>query len=99
MSVPPLSKFLPDGATIKPSGEHAVRVEKDGDGVRVSFRDAWGWWHIAHCAPHEIDGRKGYSGVSTQQETPEALRLPGEDGMRGPEGGAKPRGIGPKARA
>lgn len=97
MAAPSMSKFLPAGAEIKPSGEHAVRVEKDGDGVRVSFRDAWGWWHIAHCAPTEIDGRKGYSGVAVQQAVPEAFRLPGDDEPAAER--PKPRGIGPKVPA
>lgn len=97
MAVPPVSAFVPEGTELPRCGAFAVRVERDGDGVRVTMRDHTGWWLIAHCEPAEIAGRRGYSGVARLQETPEFLRLPGEDAMREPEGGTKPRGIGPKA--
>lgn len=97
MAAPPLSKFLPDDVELPSCGALAVRVERDGDGVRVVLRDSYGWWLIAHCAAHEIDGRKGYSGVAAIQEVPEALRLPGDDDPPGER--PKPRGIGPRAPA
>ncbi len=99
MSAPPLSKFLQDGTDLPSSGALAVRVERDGDGVRVILRDKWGWFFIAYCGPAEIDGRRGYSGVAVQQETPEAFCLPGETPMREPEGGAAVRGLAPKVPA
>lgn len=97
MAAPPLSKFLPDGVELASSGDLAVRVERDGDGVRVTLRDRWGWHWIAHCSAHEADGRKGYGGVAVQQEVPEALRLPGDDEATGER--PKPRGLGPKVPA
>ncbi len=100
MAAPPLSEFLPDGTDLPSSGALAVRIERDPDGVlRAKARDAWGWTFRGEVAETVIDGKRGWSLVLVQGETPEALRLPGEDGMRGPEGGAKPRGIGPKAGA
>ncbi len=97
MSAPPVSKFLPPGVELPACGALAVRVERDGDGVRVILRDAYGWWHIAHCSTYEIDGRKGYSGVAVQQPVPEAFRLPGDGEPAGER--PKPRGIGPKVMA
>ena len=93
MAAPPLSKFLPEGTELPSSGALSVRVERDGDGVRVTIRDAWGWWHIAHCAAHKIDGRKGYSGVAAQQPVPAAFALPGDDDPPGER--PKPRGLVP----
>lgn len=97
MAAPPLSKFLPEGTELPSSGALAVRVERDDGGVRVTLRDAWGWHLIAHCPAHEIDGRKGYSGVAVIQEVPEALRLPGDDDPPGER--PKPRGLAPKVLA
>lgn len=99
MSAPPLSKFLPEGTELVSSGDLAVRVERDGDGVRVTLRDRWGWHWIGHCSAHEVDGRKGYGGVVVQQEVPEALRLPGDDEPAAASNRPKPRGIAPKVRA
>lgn len=97
MAAPPMSKFLPEGVELASSGDLAVRVERDGDGVRVTLRDRWGWHWIGHCPAHEVDGRKGYGGVVTQQEVPEALRLPGDDAPVTEQ--PKPRGLAPKVRA
>lgn len=95
MAAPPLSKFLPEGVELASSGDLAVRVEKDGDGVRVLLRDRHGWWWIAHCEPAEIEGRRGYSGVARQQAVPEAFRLPGEGEPNPAPERPKPRGLAP----
>ena len=97
MAAPPLSKFLPPGVELPACGALAVRVERDGDGVRVILRDKWGWFWIAHCELAEVDGRRGYSGIAAQQPVPEALRLPGDDDPPGER--PKPRGLAPKVLA
>lgn len=95
MSAPPMSAFLPGDTTLTSSAELAVRVERDGDGVRVLMRDRHGWWWITHCEPVEIAGRRGYSGVARQQAVPEALRLPGDDEPEPAAGRPKQRGLVP----
>lgn len=96
MAAPPMSAFLPDGGELTSSAQLAVRVERDGDGVRVVVRDRHGWWWIAHCEPAEINGRKGYSGVAVQQAVPEAMALPGESVEYDPAPvRTKPRGLAP----
>ncbi len=100
MSAPPLSKFLQDGTDLPSSGAFAVRIERDPDGVlRARARDRWGWQMSGDLIETVIDGKRGWSFVLVQGETPEAFRLPGETPMREPEGASAVRGIGPKVVA
>ena len=100
MSTLPLSAYLPDGTDLPTSGAIAVRIERGDDGVlRARARDAWGWHMLGDVVEAVIDGKRGWSVVLIQGEVPEALRLPGEDEMREPEGDVPraPRGVGPRA--
>lgn len=93
MNAPPMSAFLPEGGDLTSSAQLAVRVERDGDGVRVILRDRWGWFFIAHCEPAEIAGRKGYSGVAAQQPVSDTLALPGEGEVQDAAAHPKPRAL------